>query len=134
MNRFACIGFQKRRIRPIVSLYSPIFGGGDDLLVGVEVQGEGSRGGIDGGCHRGRRWSPGGGAGGDVVGPRSCDDLRDADVAAVAARLGAELALEVGREAEDEGRGAVERGGEAGGGEMAAAEVVGGWERREIGI
>jgi len=35
--------------------------------------------------------------------------LCDADVAAVAARLGAELALEVGREAKDEGGDAVER-------------------------
>lgn len=51
---------------------------------------------------RRRRSSGGWTAGGGVVGPRSGDDLRDADVAAVATGLGAELALEVGREAEDE--------------------------------
>lgn len=79
-----------------------------------------------------RQRSPGGGV---VVGPRSSDDLRDADVAAVAAGLGAELALEVGWETEDEGGGAVKRGGDGGGLEMAAAEVVrgGGW-KGEIGI
>lgn len=40
-----------------------------------------------------------------AVGPRGGDDLRDADVAAVAAGLGAELADKVGREAEDGGGG-----------------------------
>lgn len=50
--------------------------------------------------------------------------MRDADVAAVAASFGAKLALEVGREAEDEGRYAVKRGGSSNGGEMAATVVV----------
>lgn len=54
------------------------------------------------------------GAHGGAVGPRGGDDLRDADVAAVAARLGAELADEVWREAEDGGggQGAAGLGGE----------------------
>lgn len=45
------------------------------------------------------------GASSEAVGPRGGDDLRDADVAAVASCLGAELADEVWREAEDGGRG-----------------------------
>lgn len=60
----------------------------------------------------------GGGARG--VGPGGGDDLRDADVAAVAAGLGAELADEVWREAEDGGGG--ERGGRVGGQERRGRE------------
>jgi len=54
------------------------------------------------------------GAAGGAVRPRRGDDLRDADVAAVAAGLGAELAHEVWREAEDcgGGEGAARLGGE----------------------
>jgi len=53
-------------------------------------------------------------AAGGAVRPRRGDDLRDADVAAVAAGLGAELAHEVWREAEDcgGGEGAARLGGE----------------------
>lgn len=61
--------------------------------------------------------------------------MRNADVAAVAASLGAELALKVGREAEDEGGDAVQGSARSeGGAEIAAAEVVEGGRRREIGI
>ncbi|CAN6312584.1 unnamed protein product, partial [Urochloa humidicola] len=54
------------------------------------------------------------GAAGGAVRPRGGDDLRDADVAAVASGLGAELAHEVWREAEDGGggEGAARLGGE----------------------
>jgi hypothetical protein len=45
------------------------------------------------------------GASGGAVGPRGGDDLRDADVAAVAACLGAKLADKVWRKAEDGSRG-----------------------------
>jgi len=53
-------------------------------------------------------------AAGGAVRPRRGDDLRDADVAAVAAGLGAELAHEVWRETEDcgGGEGAARLGGE----------------------
>jgi len=60
--------------------------------------------------------------------------LCDADVATVAARLGAELALEVGRKAEDEGGDAVEGSAGSDRAEVAAAEVVERRRWREIGI
>lgn len=134
MNRFACIRFQKRRIRTTVSLYSPIFGGGDNIFVGVEVQWKRRCGGIDSGCHRRRRRSTGGRTASTIIGPRSGDDLCDTDVAAIATSLGAELTVEVWRETEDGGRDAVKCGGDAGSREMTAAKVVEGRKGCEIGI
>lgn len=147
MNGFASIGFQKRRIRRFngtLTLHSPISVTtplDEDVLVGRKLRrsyGQGScgGGGIDGWRSSRRRRNP---MRRGVVGPRSCDDLRNSNVTAVSTGLSAQLTLEVRRKPQDQGREAMKRRRSAGGGveagsESSLAELLEPRSSREIGI
>ena len=78
-------------------------GVGDGANLGSRRRGGGGCGRGVGGDAAGAASAAAWGGDGGAVGPGGGDDLRDANVAAVAAGLGAELADEIGRETEDGG-------------------------------